>query len=176
MLHHILAQLPLDFPLPIVIVQHIAAGFLPGMLDWLSKETALTLKIGETGDIPAPGEVCFAPEDEDMAISSNGHILIRRHVESGRPRRPITCLFESVARSFGARAVGILLTGMGSDGAVGLLEMLRSGAQTIVQDRETSTVFGMPAEAIKLDAAQHVMSPVEITNFIKSLDREQVGA
>jgi len=172
-LHHLLTRLPRDFPIPIAIVQHIAAGFLPGMLDWLSKESRLTLKIAETGDILSPGKVCFAPEDDNMAIGSNGRISLRRDAGAGRRKRPITDLFESVARSFGPRAVGILLTGMGSDGACGLLEMLRSGAQTVVQDRETSTVFGMPAEAIKLDAAQYVMSPAEITDFMKSLGREQ---
>lgn len=175
-LHHILTHLPRNFPIPIAIAQHIAAGFLPGMLDWLSKETPLSLKISGTGDILAPGEVCFAPEDDNMAIESNGRISIQRAAGTSRRKRPITYLFESVANTFGPRAVGILLTGMGSDGACGLLEMLRSGAQTIVQDRETSTVFGMPAEAIKLDAAQYVMSPVEITEFIKTLGRTQAGA
>ena len=174
-LHHILTHLPRHFPIPIAIVQHIAAGFLPGMLDWLSKETRLTLRIAGTGDILAPGEVCFAPEDKNMAVASNGRISLRQAAETGRQRRPITCLFDSAAKSFGARAVGILLTGMGSDGAAGLLEMLRCGARTVVQDRETSTVFGMPAEAIKLDAAQYVMSPLEITDFMKSLGRKQTG-
>ena len=175
-LHHILTHMPGDFPIPIAIVQHIAAGFLPGMVDWLSKETRLTLKIAGNRDILSPGEVCFAPEDDNMAIESNGRISIRRAAGTGRHKRPITCLFESVANTFGPRAVGILLTGMGSDGAAGLLEMIRRGAQTVVQDRETSTVFGMPAEAIKLDAAQYVMSPVEITDFMKSLGRAKAGA
>ena len=111
-----------------------------------------------------------------MGISRDGSIRIRRHNRNpGRIalNRPISHLFHCVATSHGPYAIGILLTGMGNDGAAGLRQMMLSGAQTLVQDRETSTVFGMPAEALKLDAAQYVLSPSEIATFLKGLGRQQ---
>lgn len=175
-IQRILKDLPRDFPVPIAIVQHIAAGFLPGMLEWLSRETPLKLKIAETGDALLPGQVCFAPEDADMGISGDGKLLIRRHSRNQGQvalNRPISHLFQSVAAHHGPYAIGILLTGMGNDGAAGLRQMMLSGAQTLIQDRETSTVFGMPAEALKLDAAQYVLSPSEIATFLTGLARQQ---
>lgn len=177
-IQHILKDLPRDFPVPIAIVQHIAAGFLAGMLEWLSRETRLLLEIPRTGDALLPGRVYFAPEDADMGISGEGKVLIRRHTRNQGQvtlNRPITHLFHSVAAYHGPYAIGILLTGMGNDGAAGLRQMMLSGAQTLVQDRETSTVFGMPAEALKLDAAQYVLSPSEIATFLKGLGRQQDG-
>jgi len=168
-LQHIFSQLPADFPIPITVSQHIAAGFLPGMLHWLAKETPLSLTVAKTADRLQAGSVVFSPEEESLSIAPDGRLALSQCGGRGSFKRPITHLFQSVARSFGPRAVGILLTGMGSDGAAGLKEMQSAGARTLAQDRETSTVFGMPAEAIKLDAVQYVLSPAEIAEFLKGL-------
>jgi len=168
-LHQIFRELPPDFPVPIAVVQHITTGFLPGMLRWLGGDSRLDLKIARTGDSLAPGHVYFAPEESNMGISDNGRILVTKFGGQKELKRPVTHLFMSVAQRCGARAVGILLTGMGDDGALGLKEMKRRGAQTLVQDRETATVFGMPESAIKLDAANYILSPPEISDFLNGL-------
>ncbi len=170
-LQTLLAGLPEDFPIPILIVQHISLGFLEGMLNWLSKSTALCLKIARTGDSLVKGHVYFAPEDHYMEITPARQIFLSRHKHIVLMRRPITHLFSSVSRIFGSNAMGVLLTGMGNDGSVGLKEMNSAGALTIVQNMETSVVFGMPQEAIKLDAAAHVLSPAEITSVMNRLKR-----
>jgi len=174
-IQRILKELPQEFPVPIAIVQHIATGFLQGMLEWLSKETRLRLKIAYTGDSLVAGQVYFAPENANMGISKNGRILISyfRDQDPAPLNRPITHLFNSVAAFHGPHAIGILLTGMGNDGAAGLRQMVLGGAQTLVQDRETATVFGMPAEALKLDAVQYVLSPAEIAKFLKGLSKRE---
>lgn len=168
-LQEIFRELPSDFPVPIVVVQHITTGFLPGMLKWLSGETRLSLKIAKTGDALLPGHVYFAPEEGNMAISKDGKILITKFGSQGQLKRPASHLFMSVAKCYGTRAVGILLTGMGNDGASGLKEMKRCGAQTMVQNRETSIVFGMPESAIKLDAANYILSPAEIADLLMGM-------
>ena len=166
-LQQIFRDLPPDFPLPILVVQHIAAGFLAGMVEWLSRETSLSLKIPGTGEALLPGRIYFAPEEGNMSLSDNGRILISPSAGQGQLKRPVSHLFSSVAAYCGARAIGILLTGMGNDGAAGLKEMKLRGAETLVQDRETATVFGMPEEAIKLDAAKYVLAPDEIADYLK---------
>ncbi len=167
-LQQIFRDLPPDFPVPILVVQHIAAGFLAGMVEWLSRETRLVLKVPKTGETPVPGHIYFAPEEGNMSLADNGKILISQSARQGQLKRPVSHLFSSVAGYCGPRAIGILLTGMGNDGAAGLKEMKLRGAETLVQDRETATVFGMPEEAIKLDAAKYVLAPDEIADFLKA--------
>lgn len=168
-LQQIFKDLPPDFPVPIAVVQHIAAGFLPGMLDWLSRETRLTLKIPRTGEALIPGRIYFAPEEGNMGISDSGKVLISKPDGQGHLKRPVSYFFTSVAQHYDGRSVGILLTGMGNDGALGLKEMKLRGAETLVQNRETATVFSMPKEAIKLDAAKYVLSPADIADFLIGL-------
>lgn len=167
-LQQIFKDLPPDFPVPILVVQHIAAGFLAGMVEWLSKETRLALKIPKTGEPLAPGHIYFAPEEGHMSLADNGKLLISPISGQEGLKRPVSHLFASVARHCGERSIGILLTGMGNDGATGLKEMKQRGAETLVQNRETATVFGMPEAAIKLDAAKYVLSPDEIADFLKA--------
>ena len=169
-LQQLFRDLPSDFPIPIVVVQHIATGFLPGMLDWLSRETRLALKIPRTGDSLMSGHVYFAPEEGNMGVSDSGKVLITNSSGKGHLKRPVSYLFTSVAKHYEKNAVGILLTGMGNDGAAGLKEMKLRGAETLVQDRETATVFSMPQEAIKLDAVKYVLSPHGIADFLKGLN------
>ncbi|MEO0946984.1 MAG: chemotaxis-specific protein-glutamate methyltransferase CheB [Cyanobacteria bacterium J06641_5] len=162
----ILKQLPASFPLPIACVQHISKGFLPGMVAWLDRECALRVKIAEPGEAPQAGTVYYASEGQHLVISRSG-TFERSQVASHEKHEPsISVLFSSVARYFGDAAVGILLTGMGRDGARGLLEISQAGGLTIAQDRETSTVFGMPCEAIALGAAGQVLAIEAIAPFL----------
>jgi two-component system chemotaxis response regulator CheB len=171
-LHIILSNLATGFSIPIVIVQHIATGFLEGMIEWLSKETPhLTLKIPKTGDRIQAGHVYFSPEDHHMEITPSRHFLITKINSNKVVKRPISHLFSSIAKIYAETSVGVLLTGMGNDGALGLKEMNLKGAVTLAQSKETSVVFGMPGEAVRLNAATHVLSPSEIASFLNMLSR-----
>lgn len=162
----ILSTLPEDFPVPILLVQHIAPGFLQGMVDWLNKETALSVQISKHGERVRAGHVYFAPDGYHTGISRIGEILLSKDSPVNGLRPSVSHLFQSVAGTFGKRAAGVLLTGMGKDGASELKQMREAGAITIAQDKESSVVHGMPGEAIKLDAVEHVLSPQGIADFL----------
>ncbi|HEY3653658.1 MAG TPA: chemotaxis-specific protein-glutamate methyltransferase CheB [Steroidobacteraceae bacterium] len=156
-LQTILSGLPKEFPVPLLIVQHIARGFLPGMVDWLSQTTGLRVHIAAHGATPLPGHVYVAPDDFHLAADARGHmVLAREQAESGL-RPAVSYLFRSLADSYGANAVGVLLTGMGKDGAAELKRMRDHGAYTIAQDRDSSIVHGMPGAAIELGAASQIL-------------------
>ncbi|MBC2713884.1 MAG: chemotaxis-specific protein-glutamate methyltransferase CheB [Desulfobacteraceae bacterium] len=174
-LQTILSNLNNDFTIPIVIVQHIANGFLEGMLDWLSKTTHLTLKIPKTGEPVKNGHVYFAPEDHHIDITPSRVFRIYKIDAHENFKRPISHLFSSVAKICKENATGVLLTGMGNDGAIGLKEMKAHGAITLAQDKESSVVFGMPGEAIKINAATYVLNPTDITSFINKVSREMAS-
>lgn len=156
-LRDILSQLPAHFPLPLVCVQHISLGFLRGLVDWLGMNCALPIQIAHAGQRPQPGVVYFPPESRQLEFDAQGRFITFRTdaVEGHCPS--VTVTFRSIARVFGARSVGILLTGMGVDGALGLQELLQAGGWTIAQDESTSVVFGMPRAAIELGAAKQVL-------------------
>ena len=155
-LQQILGGLPKTFPVPILIVQHIAQGFLRGLAEWLNQTTALQIHIGAHGVHPLPGHVYLAPDDFQMGISASGRILLTKEEPENHLRPAAACLFRSLADVCGPAAVGVLLTGMGKDGAAELKRMKEHGAVTIAQDRDSSVVHGMPGEAIRLGGATHV--------------------
>jgi len=171
-LQTILSGLNKNFSPPIVIVQHIATGFLEGMVEWLAKTTPLTLKIPKTGEPVLNGHVYFAPEEFLTDITPTR--IFRLYPSRGHEnaRRPISHLFSSVAKTFKKNAMGVLLTGMGADGAIGLWKMKEQGAITLVQDRESSVVFGMPGEAIRINAETFVLQPEEIAGFLNTTERK----
>jgi two-component system chemotaxis response regulator CheB len=167
-LQTILASLPKDFPVPILVVQHIARGFLSGLAEWLNQTTALQVHIGGHGMRPLPGHVYFAPDDFHMGV--NGELIVLSQSAPENSVRPaVSYLFRSLAENFGAGAVGVLLTGMGRDGAAELKLMRDAGAMTIAQDRESSVVHGMPGEAIALGGAVQVLSPEKMAVTLSAL-------
>ncbi len=153
----ILAELPPDFPLPILCVQHISTGFLKGFVEWLRGSCSLPIVVAKTGETPQRGTIYFPPERNHLQLDAQGRFycvegpLVDGHCPSA------TVLFQSVAKNYGASALGILLSGMGKDGAAGLLSLKQKGAYTIAQDEETSVVYGMPQEAVKLGAVKLVL-------------------
>lgn len=167
----ILSNLIKNFPVPILIVQHIAPGFLQGMVEWMGKETGFPIEIGANGDRAIAGHVYFAPDGFHMGITRGGGILLNRSSPENGLRPSVSYLFRSVAEAYGNRAAGILLTGMGKDGAPELREMKEKGALTIAQDKESSIVHGMPGEAIKMNAARHILSPRKISEFLNNIVR-----
>ena len=171
-LQSILANLNHNFSIPIVIVQHIANGFLKGMVDWLSKTTHLTLKIPITGESVKTGHVYFAPEDHHIDITPDKKFRIYKIDAHENFKRPISHLFSSIATTYKNNAIGVLLTGMGNDGATGLKEMKKQGAMTLAQDKESSIVFGMPGEAIKMEAETFVLNSTDITSFLNKMSQK----
>ncbi|MBW2202534.1 MAG: chemotaxis protein CheB [Deltaproteobacteria bacterium] len=168
-LDEILSRLPGRLPVPIIIVQHIAQGFLRGMATWLEDKTGFPFHIPNQGDILLPGHVYIAPEDLHMGVGNGVRVVLSDHGPENGTRPSVSYLFRTVARTYGQNAVDVLLTGMGRDGAHELKLMKQKGAITIVQDKESSIVFGMPAEAIKLDAADYVLPPDGIAAKLKRI-------
>jgi two-component system chemotaxis response regulator CheB len=168
-LHEILAGLPKAFPVPILIVQHIARGFLPGLAEWLNQTTGLQTHVGAHGVTPLPGHVYLAPDDVQMGITVSGRLLLTQEGPEDGLRPAVAYLFRSLAELIGPAAVGVLLTGMGKDGAAELRLMKDKGAITIAQDRESSVVNGMPGEAIRLGGATHVLPADKIADGLIAL-------
>jgi two-component system chemotaxis response regulator CheB len=157
----IVSRLPANFPWPILVVQHTTAGYSNTLVDWLRAETPLKVEIARDGQaFDRPG-IYVAPTERHMVVRAR-HLVLLDTPPSSLHRPSATVLFQSVARAYGAHAIGVLLTGMGDDGAVGLSEMKQAGALTIAQDELSSVVFGMPAEAIRLGAADHILPPESI--------------
>ena len=158
-LDELLSSLPADFRPAVVVVQHMADGFMPAMVESLRQRCALTIKVAKTGDRLQSGHVLFAPPSAHLTVLTGGRVRIEdsEPVRGFRPSVDVT--FASLARNYGARAAGVLLTGMGTDGAAGLLAIRQAGGTTLVQDEDSCVVFGMPRAAIELGAAQHVLAP-----------------
>jgi len=157
-----LRHLPAHFPIPVLCVQHISTGFLDGFLHWLEQTCPLKVAIAKTGDSPRAGTIYFPPERNHLQLDVQGrfYCVDGPNVDGHCPSA--TVLFQSVAKYYRSSAVGILLSGMGKDGAAGLLELKQKGSFTIVQNEETSVVFGMPQEAIKLGAAKLILGLPDI--------------
>lgn len=174
-LRSIFAELPADFPLPILCVQHINSEFLPGFLEWLQGACKLTIKLANNGEICRRGTIYFPAADHHLEIDNALRarlvpgVLVEGHCPS------VTVTFRSVAASCADRSVGVLLTGMGVDGAAGLAAIARAGGTTIAQDEATSVVFGMPGEAVALGAAKHVLPLPRIAHLLAREFPHQAG-
>jgi two-component system, chemotaxis family, protein-glutamate methylesterase/glutaminase len=155
------------FPVPIVVVQHLSKGFQKSLVGWLADSTGMTITVGEHGMPLESGVVYFAPDDQHMMVDASGRLLLIDDPPENASRPSVSVLFRSVALRYGANAMGILLTGMGRDGAKELRQMRDRGAVTIAQDEETSVVHGMPGEAIKLKGARYVLPPDRIPAMIE---------
>lgn len=165
-LEAILSRLPANFPAPILVVQHIAEGFVQALIEWLRGVTSLEVRLATSGEVAYGGCVYVAPNGRHLGIGVDGRLVLDASPAEHSHRPSVSYLFRSVADSFGERSVGVLLTGMGSDGARELMELRGLRAVTIAQDRRSCTVFGMPGEAVKLGAAQHVLAPREIGELL----------
>lgn len=155
----ILRNLPPDFPLPILLVVHIGTAFGPALAEWLDRESRIRVACAVDGEpLPPVGQarVLMAPPDGHL-ILRNGCLRLTQDPGRNSCRPSVDVLFESVARDMPGRAIACLLTGMGRDGADGLLAVRKSGGRTLAQDRATSVVFGMPQEAIRIGAAERVL-------------------
>ena len=168
-LSEVFSNLPSDFALPVVVVQHISSDFLPSLVEWLGKTTPLKVKIAEAGEQPAPGHIYFAPGSTHLEVGKNRRFQLNQVAGKANYIPSGDILLESVANGYGARAVGVVLTGMGNDGARGLRAMRNAGAHTIAQDEATSVVFGMPQEAFRAGGVCDVLPIKAIAPALASL-------
>jgi two-component system, chemotaxis family, protein-glutamate methylesterase/glutaminase len=161
----VLKQLPADFKLPILVVQHTTAGYSNTLVEWLRAEIQLPVVVAQDGQ-PLKAGVFVAPTERHLIVEGH-HLTLLDTPPCSLHRPSATVLFRSVARAFGARAIGVLLTGMGDDGAAGLLEMKNAGALTVAQDEASCVVFGMPAEAIRMGGVERILAPEQIPALLE---------
>jgi two-component system chemotaxis response regulator CheB len=170
-IREILLCLPFDFPIPVICVQHITNGFLPGLVEWLQVECRLTIGIASAGELPSAGKVYLPPENRHIEIGHDGRFQISDGDMVSGHRPSVTVTMRSAASYYRDGAVGVLLSGMGRDGADGMLAIARAGGTTIAQDERSSTVFGMPKQAIELGAAHYILNPGEIGRHLLTMVR-----
>ena len=168
-LQRMLAGLPQPCPVPVVIVQHISAGFIEGLADWLTATTGLPTRLAQHGELAPSGTALLAPDGFQTAVARDGRIICQPEPAEHGLRPAVSYLFRATAQNFGPRAAGVLLTGMGIDGAAELKLMRDAGAVTLAQDQESSIIHGMPGEAIRLGAATHVGNPERLAAVLHAM-------
>ncbi len=157
-LSKLIPLLPASIRVGIVVVQHMPATFTGALAERLNAESALEVREAVDGDVPCPGLVLIAPGGRHSSIDSQGIIRLTNAppVHGCRPAADIT--MKSAAQAYGRRAIGLVMTGMGKDGAAGLLAIRQAGGKTLVQDKESSVIFGMPKAALELDAVDEIVA------------------
>jgi two-component system chemotaxis response regulator CheB len=165
-------QMPPDVNAAFLVVQHMSRGFLDGLIRWLDDEVGLTVRKAQDGDLLERGVVLFAPEDYHLLVNEDGTVRLNKSLPIAGHRPSAELLFKSVATSCGRCAIGVILTGMGSDGALGLKRLRERGGHTIAQNEASSIIFGMPRAAIEQEAAEVVLSLEAISPQLMSWMRE----
>ena len=165
-LQTILSLIPLDFPIPIVIVQHIDPNFASGFCDWLNLSSSIPVHIAFDGEKIFPGHAYLPPGDSHLGVVREGFIQVSKEPPERNLRPSVSFLFRSIATVYGKNAIAVLLSGMGTDGAKELKLLRDLGVNTMAQDELTSLVHGMPGEAIRVGAAWFIGSPEDISHEI----------
>ena len=161
-LAHILARLPADLPVPVLIAQHISAGFTAGMVSWLDALSPLSVRLGVSGEPVLPGRVYVAPAERHMGVGADRRILLAEPAPTDIYHPSCDRLLASAAEVYGAEAAGIILTGMGRDGAAGMQRIYAAGGYTIAEAESSSVVFGMNQVAIAAGSIRRVLPLAEI--------------
>lgn len=170
-IQRLLADLPADFPVPVVVVQHINAAFSDSLVSWLSTTAKMKVRVAKDGDLLTPGTVLIAPADGHLTVPSRGRVAVQKGEPKDGHLPSATMLLESVAKSYGRRAVGVILTGMGNDGVDGIAAIRGAGGKTLAQSQESSVVFGMPGAAIAKNVIDHVVHGDELGAALVKLAR-----
>ena len=169
-LQTILCSIPPDFPIPIVIVQHIDPNFVSGFCDWLNETSTVPVHIAHDCEKMVAGHAYLPPGDSQLGVASDGTIRVSKEPPERNLRPAVSFLFRSIATVYGKSAIAVLLSGMGTDGAKELKQLRDLGSLTIAQDEISSLVHGMPGEAIRLGAACIIASPDDIAlEIIKNI-------
>jgi len=179
-LRDLFSGLPADFPLPILVVQHITTGFTAGFVEWLRQHTPLDVRVANDADRAVPGSILIAPEGRQLEALPGGEVRATSRKPRGVHLPSADTLLSSLASAYGRKCVGAILTGMGSDGAEGLLDIRRAGGFTLAQDEETCVVFGMPGEAVRRGAVHRSMGPASMAELLREMTgrsarREEAG-
>ncbi len=169
LLMYLLAALPADYPIPVLIVQHMAAGFTEGLVQWLDQSVPLPVRLARRG-IRAPSGASLAPDGAHLTIDAGGQLCLDRHGAPGAHRPSGDVLLTSIAAA-SAAGVAVVLTGMGSDGAAGAMAVRRSGGLAIAQDELSSAVFGMP-KAARESGVDVMLPPAEIAACLRALHHQ----
>jgi two-component system chemotaxis response regulator CheB len=162
-LQRLLGDLPRDFPAPILVVQHISAGFTEGLAAWLARTVSLRVKVAQDGEPLLSSTVYIAAEGGHLGVSREGKAALSAAPPIGGFRPSGTYLFQSIAEAFGSASIGVIMTGMGEDGVEGLRALRDAGAFIIAQDESSSVVFGMPGAAVREGLASVVLPLDEIS-------------
>ncbi len=178
-LQEVITRLPGNLPCPLVIVQHMPAGFTKSLADRLNGLSALTVKEAQHGDVLTPGLAVIAPGDFHMTLDREGHktvVKLNQEPPIGGHRPSVEPMLESVARLYGPRAVGVILTGMGHDGSRGMKTLKNARGFTIAEDQSTTVVFGMPKAAIEIGAIDKILPlPAIAPEIVRHLQDNQGG-
>lgn len=172
----VLEGLPASFPAAIFIVQHMGGAFMEGFANWLGGLSRLPVALAEDGAFAKPGRVYVAPGDRHLSVDTGGEMRLLSSAPVASQRPSANILFSSLAAAAGAQTAGVLLTGMGEDGAHGLLELRRAGGYTIAEHASTAVVNGMPAAAVQLKAAAEVLPLDLIGPRLAQLAQKRAGA
>lgn len=156
----ILSSLPPDLPAAVVVAQHMSEGFTEGMVNWLAINSRLAVQTAVVGTVLAPGTVYIAPSERNMQVGPDGMILLPERQAHDIYRPSCDLLLSSVARTYGNKSIGVILTGMGSDGSLGMARIRQAGGVTIAQDESSSIVFGMAKAAIDMGSIDIIL-PLE---------------
>ena len=158
----ILGSLPAEFPSPIVIAQHISAGFAPGLVQWLDDNCRLPVCLARDGDVIRPGVIYVSPSERNLTVTQRGTLELNDHDAKQIYHPSCDRLLSSVAEFYGNRAVGIVLTGMGRDGKAGIGRIAHRGGMTVAQDEASSIIYGMNKEAIEAGHIQKIIPLSEL--------------
>ena len=161
-LEKIFSLLPEKFPAPVLVVQHIAPGFVAGLAEWLGQGSGLHVKVATAGEEPQPGTAYLAPDGYHMVVGRDGLIALDDGPAEKGHKPSIDRLFAAAARTWGSRCVGALLTGMGKDGVAGLAEVKQEGGVSFAQDESSAVIYGMPKEAVAAGVVEKVLSLKEM--------------
>jgi two-component system chemotaxis response regulator CheB len=172
----VLEALPRDFSAAVFVVQHMGAAFMEGFASWLDGLSPLPVEVAKDGVVAQPGRVYVAAGDRHLRVETGGRMRLTTAAPIASQRPSANVLFSSLAETAGPRTVGVLLTGMGEDGAQGLLELRKAGGYTMAEHQSTAIVYGMPAAAVRLRAAREVLPLEAIGSRIAQLAERRAGA
>lgn len=173
-LTQILTQLPKDFHIPIMIVQHVTDGFAVGLADWLDRETDIFVGLASHGERPRRGSALIAPDGYHTRIDKQGNIELFKADPYKGLLPSGNYLLSSIAEWYRSHAMGIILTGMGDDGAEGIEGIHRNSGVTISQEEKSCVVYGMPREAVRLNVVDYILTPQQIGEALKQLVRPSI--
>ena len=168
-LQRILGDLPTDFPAPILVVQHIARGFVSGLADWLNTGCSVRVRIAQHGEPLVERTAFLAPDDRHLGVGRHGRLVVDDSPAIKGFRPSASRLFESAAQAYGSAVAAVILTGMGDDGVAGLPAVKAAGGYVIAQDEGTSVVYGMPREAIAAGVVDAVLAVDDIAPRLAGL-------